>query len=308
VVTRAALAPLLAAALSLAGCGDGGGGPEPASPPSAAFVARAPDVAAMAPLPGGGLRFGERLTGAVRDADPRGAVRPGTVARVAVSTGGQRGLLGLAVDARDRTFAAWTRPDRRLVVAQVAPGRARVVWSGPPSATLANGGHLAFLPDGRLAIGIGDLQKPALTPDPTRPNGKLLSLDPDGGASQRPRILSTGWNNPFAFAVLPGGALWVADNAPGKVPERLARGDRGKPADVLDLPSGSTPSGLAPIAADAVAVCGVISGRLERYAVGPRPSGPEKPPLATDCRLGVARLADGRLAYSTGRAIRTVRP
>jgi hypothetical protein len=306
VSSRTALTALLVALLSTAGCGDDDGAEQ--SPPSAAFVDRAPQVAALAPLPGGGLRFGELRTGVIRDADRTGAVAVRPVARVSVSTGGQRGLLGIAVDSRGATYAAWTDRARRVVVGRVAPGRTRLVWRGPESATLANGGHLAFLTDGRLAIGIGDLQRPALVANAAAPNGKLLGLDPGGPPSQRPAILSSGWNNPFAFAVLPGGALWVADNAPGRVPERLARGDRGRPADVLDLPRGTAPSGLAAISAREVAVCGVRSGTLERYAVGAAPSGPLERPLARDCALGVTRLADGRLAYSTGTQIRTVRP
>ncbi|MDZ4824867.1 MAG: hypothetical protein SGJ13_00185 [Actinomycetota bacterium] len=56
----------------------------------------------------------------------------------------QRGLLGIAI-AEDRVFAAWTRrADDRIVVAQVAPGRERVLREGPPAADLANGGHLAI--------------------------------------------------------------------------------------------------------------------------------------------------------------------
>ena len=102
----------------------------------------------------------------------------------------------------------------------------RRVWTGPPSATLADGGHLALDRRGRLLIGIGDLQQPTRIDDAAYPNGKILALDPAGPAGQRPTILSAGWNNPFAFAVAPDGRVWVADNSPGKRPERIGRGDR----------------------------------------------------------------------------------
>ncbi len=300
------------AALALPACGSGGSEAAPAAAPPSARLAAIPDVAALAPLRGGGLRVGERRTGRIRDLRPGGRPGPG-LARVAVSTAGQRGLLGLAVDRRGRTFAAWTAPDagRRLLVGQVAPGPLRLIWRGPRSATLANGGHLALTPAGRLVLGVGDLQDRARVPDPGTPNGKLLALDPEAGPAQRPRVLSSGWNNPFAFGVLPGGAIWVADNSAGRAPERLARGDRGAvPARAAALPAGTAPSGLAAISAGAIAVCGVRSGRLLRYRVGPggQAAPLPGPPLARDCRLGVARLAGGRLAYSTGTEIRTVRP
>lgn len=302
----ALLAPAIAA--GLAGCG---GEPAAPAPPPTALLAAVADVAALAPLPDGGVRVGERRTGRIRDV-ARAGRRPGPVlARIAVSTSGQRGLLGLAVDGRGRTFAAWTdrRPGRRLLVAQVLPGPRRLVWRGPRTTTLANGGHLAVDRGGRLLIGIGDLQDRPRVADPGAPNGKLLALDPDGPPGQRPAVVSSGWNNPFAFTVTPGGAVWIADNAAGTAPERLARGDRpGAPATTL--PARTAPSGLAAISARTLAVCGVRSGLLLRYRTEPdgRARRAAGPPLARDCRLGVVRLAGGRLAYSTGTEIRTVRP
>ncbi len=276
------------------------------------LVARAPGAAAIAALAGGGLRFGELKTGAIREADARGRVRAQPVATVAVSTRGQRGLLGLAVDRRDRTYAAWTDPGGRILVGRVAPGRPRVVWRGPPSAMLANGGHLVVAPDGSLVVGIGDLQRPDRVRLRGTPNGKLLALRPGGPADQRPRVLSGGWNNPFAFAYTPARELWVADNSPRGRPERLARGDRasGRPA-FLALPARTAPSGVAALPSGELAVCGVGSRRLERYRLraGDRlPVGPVGGPLATDCALGVVRLADGRLAYATLTAIKVVAP
>ncbi|MDQ3849027.1 MAG: hypothetical protein M3296_00220, partial [Actinomycetota bacterium] len=53
------------------------------------------------------------------------------------------------------------------------------------------------------------------------------------------------------------------------------------------------------------AVCRFASGTLDRYRLRKghwRPEGT----IARGCRYGVARLPDGRLAFSTGREIRTV--
>lgn len=298
------------------GCGGTNAAPAPARsdarrPPEAGAV-----LAALVPLPGGGLRGGELTTGIVRDVLVAGGrrVTGRTLVRLPVSTGGQRGLLGLVVDDQGRTFAAFTTTDRRrrLVVEQVLPGPRRRVWTGPPSTDLADGGHLALL-GGRLVIGIGDLQDPARTPDDGSPNGKLLSLDPDSPATQKPRILSRGWNNPFAFARIGGtGAdadgLLVADNAPGRRPERIARGDADgrAPRDVTELSERIAPSGLAVLGPDEIAVCGVRSGQLTRYrrAGGRwRANGTLAP-----CAFGVARLTDGRLAVSTAGGVRIISP
>ncbi|MCA1656937.1 MAG: PQQ-dependent sugar dehydrogenase, partial [Actinobacteria bacterium] len=185
------------------------------------------------------------------------------------------------------------------------PGPILRVWTGPRSATLANGGHLALAPDGRLVIGVGDLQDPARVRDPGAPNGKLLALRPDG-PNARPAVLSTGWNNPFAFTFTPDGRLWVADNSPGRRPERLARGDTGGPAAQVTLLSRKTaPSGLAAISSTELAVCGFTSGTLDRYRMQ-RGRWRFAGAIARGCRYGVVRLPHGRLAFSTGRDIRVV--
>jgi hypothetical protein len=263
----------------------------------------------MAALPDGGLRFGERLTGRIRDVAPDGRVAPEPIATVAVSTKGQRGLLGVAVDAQGRTFATWTRPDLRLVVGQVAPGPERLVWLGPTTTRLANGGHLVVAPDGALIVGIGDLQARARVADPLAPNGKILRLDPDGPADQRSRTISSGWNNPFAFTFTPSGALWVADNAGTTGSERLARGDvAGRPTSVTRLRGTTAPSGLAAIDDDHLAMCGFVSHRLDAYDVS-RPGRARRAAqsLANDCAIGVVRRADGALAYANETSIRVAR-
>jgi glucose/arabinose dehydrogenase len=267
-------------------------------PPEGVLVRNARDVAAMVPFDGG-LLYGERTTGRILDLD--GKVH----ARVKVSSKGQRGLVGLAVDEDGRIFASWTRPDLRLVVAQVAPGRERLVWLGPRSTDLATGGHIAIDPDdGSLAIGIGDLQDPGTVSDSSAPNGKILRLDADGEPSQKWTSYSYGWNNPYAFDFSEFGDLWLADNSPGEGRERLGRADPTGPNTFL--PEHTAPSGLA-IAGDKVFVCGYQTKLLLRYRVLRNQAAVrDGPPIARDCRLGVVELEDGRLAYSTGRSIRAI--
>ena len=286
------------AALLAAGCGSTG--PRTGE----VLVADAGEVAAMVGLDDGGLRIGERGSGEISEVDAGGRTR--RLTRVDVRSGGQRGLLGLAVDGADRTFAAWTRPDGRLVVGQVAPGPTRLVWRGPSSTELGNGGHVAFAGDGRLVLGVGDLQAPALADDPDAANGKMLALDPDGPPDQRPVVLSDGYTNPFAFAVTPGGALWVFDNATRSDPERLVRGDQ--PAEpALEQVEEMAPSGLAAVAEDQLVVCGYRSRTLEHVAIHADGSATRGNVLAEDCAFGVAVLADGRIAYGDGESVRVVR-
>ncbi len=289
-----------ALAIAFSGCGSTTAAPPPSPGGSGRTRPPAGDiVAALAPLAGGGLRYGTLRGGVVRDLGS-----PRVLARVPVRSGGQRGLLGLAVDPGGRTFAASVARDGRLVVDQILPTRSRRVWTGPVAADLGNGGHLAVLPGGRLVIGVGDLQRPSRTRDPRAPNGKLLELDAHGPPSQAPRILSGGWNNPFAFAVTTAGAIWVADNAPGRRRERLGPGIGGGPR--TPLRRRLAPSGLAVLARDEVAVCGVASGTLERYRRGARGRWSHAGTFATPCRYGVARLAGGDLVVSTDSGLRRV--
>ncbi len=263
--------------------------------------------AAMVALPDGGLLFGERLSGRIRRVDASGRLIGPALARVAVSTTGQRGLLGLAAEA-DRIFASWTRPNGRLVVGRVSPPPARIVWEGPRSSARANGGRLAFAPDGDLVIGVGDLEQPSRVPSSSTPNGKVLKLDPSGPRTQQPRVVSSGWNNPFAFAFTPSGALWVADNAPGSESERLARGDLGgRPSLITELPKDTVPAGLAALSDDRLVMCGFASRVLQVYRIGPSGRASSSgAALAENCSIGVVRLGDGRLAYANENTILTV--
>jgi hypothetical protein len=295
------------ATLAVAGCG-GGGSPDDVRLSVETSVRFEPgtEPAALAPLPDGGLVVGERRTGRVRVLSADGNLEPEALARVAVaaSEDDQRGLLGLAV-AGDRVFAAWTRAaDGRLVVAEVSRDAERLVWAGPQSSDLANGGHLAFLPDGRLVVGVGDLQHPGLVDDPAAPNGKLLALDPTGPPSQRPEPLSGGWNNPFAFVVTAGGDLWVADNAPGDDLERIGRGDRqARGSEPMALPGRRAPAALVEFPPGHLGLCGYLDGELTAVEVDGREPRPGDR-LATGCRTGAAVLTDGRLAVSDGEQVR----
>jgi hypothetical protein len=287
---------LLVTSLAGAGCGT----PKAADAPRGHLVLPGGAAPALTALPGGELLVGFLRTGTIWRVPRTKPPRREDVPRLRVSTDGQRGLLGLAV-VHGITYASWTTPGRRLVVGRLRPHAAPIiVWRGLRSTTLANGGHLASTPDGQLAIGIGDRQSGT-------PKGRMLLIDPQGPAMQRPRTLSTGWNNPFAFAYLPGGELWVADNAPGKRPERLARGDTAGPPAVTILGRRPAASGVAALGPRALALCGVVSGTLDRYTFD-EGRWSYKGPIARGCRYGVVRLTDGRLAFSAADGVRTIQP
>lgn len=261
--------------------------------------------ATLAPLPDGGFRYGELDTGRVREVTAEGTVEPEAVAEVAVGTGGERGLIGPAADDDDRTFATWTDEGGRIVVGQVAPGPTRLIWQGPESAERANGGTLAFAPDGALVLAVGDLLNAELTADPEAPNGKLLRLDPDGPPDQDFEVISSGWNNPYAFTFTPSGAIWVADNVGGSGSERLARGDvDGRPTSVTELEGDRAPAGLAATSDEELLVCGFVSTDLERITIEDVRAEITGDPLVEDCNLRVAVLADGSVLYSDDETIR----
>jgi len=289
---------LVALGAAIAGCG----GEDPPRSDSRLPEGGGQIVSALAALPGGGVLAGELASGVVRRL-PGGRI----VARIDVSTGGQRGLLGLVAASGGRIYAAYTARDRRLVVDRLAPGPRLRIFDGPASTQLGNGGHLALGADGRLILGIGDLQAPRLVADPARLNGKLVSLDPRGPAGQRARVLSGDWHNPFAFDVDPRGRVWVADNAPGRLPERIGRGD-GAVAPVTQLRGRRAPSGVALLSSRELALCGVVSGTLERFRRAADGRWRRIDTIARDCRYGVARTRGGRLAVSGVRSVRFIRP
>jgi hypothetical protein len=268
-----------------------------------AWVHRARFPVAPVALPGGGLLYGERLTGRIRRVDRDGRLASTPIATVPAVGGpaDQRGLVGLARTDTARIFATWTGADGRLRVAEVTPADVRpprIVWTGPVSAVRANGGTLAFDGRGRLLVGIGDLLGDrTLAADPGVPNRKVLALDPDGDGDQVPTILSTGWNNPYALVVTRAGVPWVADNAGGRAPERIGRADRPATEAGPLRRDGETlaPAGLVELSPGRFGVCGYISGRLDEYRIRDGAATRTGRVVTATCRLGATVLHDGRL-------------
>ena len=101
----------------------------------------------------------------------------------------------------------------------------REIWQSTPcienasgSFPFQSGGDMAFLPDGRLAIFVGDFgidghnrKMPGFGPqDLSNQYGKVIAIDVASGASE---ILSRGHRNPGGLAVNALGELWQAEHA-----------------------------------------------------------------------------------------------
>lgn len=148
---------------------------------------------------------------------------------------GERGLLGIAFDPAFSTnnfiYLYYTLPSgannrvsRFTANGDVAvSGSEVVVLDLDPlsSATNHNGGTLAFGPDGKLYIGVGDNANPANAQTLSNYHGKILRINSDGsvppgnpytGTGARQRIWCYGLRNPYTIAFQPGsGRFFIND-------------------------------------------------------------------------------------------------
>lgn len=164
-----------------------------------------------------------------------------------ISTGGERGLLGLAFHSdylrNGRFYVNYTDPSGATVVSEMKvsadpdvadAGSERILLRQPQPFSNHNGGHLAFSPvDGTLYLGFGDGGSGG-DPQNLAQNdgtwlGKMLRIDVDGkdagkeyavppdnpyagGTSPLPEIWAKGLRNPWRFSFDRGtGDLWIGD-------------------------------------------------------------------------------------------------
>ncbi|MFF3560136.1 PQQ-dependent sugar dehydrogenase [Streptomyces sp. NPDC002574] len=147
----------------------------------------------VAVLQDGGLLVASRDTGRIVRVDPdtgRTTVA-GTVP--GVSSGGEGGLLGLAVSpgfATDHLVYAYftTDSDNRIARMLYDPakpageqlGAPDTIVRGIPHGAIHNGGRIAFGPDGMLYAGTGESGDRGLAQDKKSLGGKILRMTPDG--------------------------------------------------------------------------------------------------------------------------------
>ncbi|MET7327535.1 PQQ-dependent sugar dehydrogenase [Nonomuraea sp. NPDC005650] len=192
----------------------------------------------LAFLPDGSALVSERNTGRILQVRP--GQTPTQVATVnGVSASGESGLLGIA--ARDGWVYAYftsTAGDNRLVRFQLsAPQTQTVIFSGVPSATIHDGGRLAFGPDGMLYLGTGDASNTSNAQNLNSPAGKILRMTPTGGVpSDNPfagsRVWSYGHRNVQGLAWDSQGRMYAAEfgqNTWDEINQIVAGGNYGWP-------------------------------------------------------------------------------
>lgn len=219
----------------------------------------------------------DRLDGTIHafPVDGNGDDAVETLATIEVATEGeQRGLLGQVV-IDGRRFAAWTEPATLdLLVGEVdVDGGTRIVWNAGPSGSGAIGGVMGEL-DGRILVGVGrntgfDAESGV--------GGAMLTLDPDGDPDQEPDVISVGYTNPWAFAVVDGSEVWVADNAAGPDPddesvddiERIGRAEQQPDRSTMTriAEPGRAPSAMIPLTDGRLGICGFLDAELRAYEI-----------------------------------------
>src|SRR4051812_29032099 len=144
-----------------------------------------------------------------------------------VRLGAEQGLLGIAFHpdfATDRrVYLHWSDPEGDTRVAEfealangtIGPKPLRELLHVDQPEENHNGGGLAFGPDGRLYLGLGDgggaFDPRRTAQDPENLLGKLIAVDPDARDPPWDRVL-LGLRNPWRFWFDPAlGEIWIGD-------------------------------------------------------------------------------------------------
>lgn len=207
-------------------------------------VARLDAPTAMAVRPGDDRLYVAERGGVVRLIDG-GDVSGDAVLDISgqVSTGGERGLLGIAFSADgDELYASFTNPDgdSRIIAYpmdgdRADPGRARELLAVAQPYANHNGGNVVLGPDEMLYVGLGDggaaNDPERRAQDPATLLGKMLRLDPADGSAPpdnpfvgdddyAPEIFALGLRNPWRYSFdRETDDLWVADVGQNSVEE-----------------------------------------------------------------------------------------
>lgn len=188
----------------------------------------------LARAPDGRVFFTELQTGRVRILHTDDTVDPTPFATLSVLTGGESGLLGVAVSPTFGTDghvfvlacvpAGDGKPDRKQIVRFTEVGgvgtEPTVVLDDLPVASLHNGGDLEFGPDGMLYASLGDVTDPALSQTDGALAGRVIRLAPDGSVPDDNPVpgdyeWARGFRNPFDLTFHPTlGELFATENGP----------------------------------------------------------------------------------------------
>jgi glucose/arabinose dehydrogenase len=188
----------------------------------------------MALAPDGRLFFNELGTGNVRVISAEGTLVEDPVATVLVQTGGERGLLGLALAPDFGTSGHLfvyavvpeeaPKPIRGRVIRFTVVGDSgtdpQVILDDLPAGDLQNAGDLQFAPDGTLFVSVGDTGTPSLAQTDGERAGRILRYDASGAIPADNPIAddpewARGLRNPFDMAIHAGtGGLFCTENGP----------------------------------------------------------------------------------------------
>jgi glucose/arabinose dehydrogenase len=303
--------------------------------------------------PDGRLFFAEVNAGRIRVARGKDLqARP--FATLPVQQAAESGLLGLALDpdfaVNHLVYAYYSESDpaapavglrNRVVRFTDRDGEGveltAILDDLPVSPTGAEdahqGGALAFGPDGKLYVSLGDTGTPALAQDPSSPAGKILRINPDGSVPpDNPfpgsPVFALGFRNPWGLAfhprtgelyasengnkshdevnlVRPGGNYgWPAIEGTGNDPRFVdplwdaGTGEEGRHGMVgLAFYTGS----LLPELQDELLFCAFKTGTMRRATLEPPKNDSIRAVsrLARECRLGLAVGPDGAVYFSS---------
>jgi|tagenome__1003787_1003787.scaffolds.fasta_scaffold20980358_2 glucose/arabinose dehydrogenase len=187
--------------------------------------------AAFTVFPDGRILYAERLTGQLRVVDPATSSDTLYATIPDLTTDGEQGVLGVAVDpgypSRPQVYAVATR----LVAGTATMQLLRITETAgvggdqqpifqTPAAHQHNGGRVLFGPGARLFLAIGDHGQPTTAQDATADWGKVLRMTRSGRApADNPlpgsRVYATGIRNSFGMARDPfTGTIWETENGP----------------------------------------------------------------------------------------------
>ncbi len=230
----------------------------------------------LAVLPDGGSALvGERTTGRILQVAPQ--TDPVPVAQVdGIDASGDGGLLGLAVSphyVEDGLLYAFVTTDTDNRIIRIARGDvAKPIFTGIPKGGTANGGRIAFGPDGYLYIATGNAGTAGAGADPASLAGKVLRIDEFGRpapASASSTTSSSATPPSAAPSAVPPSAEPPPPAAPSAVPTSTAESSSADatPPEVPPASTDTTPPALDPLQAvfatglvDPTGICQINAG------------------------------------------------